>query len=378
MVLLCGPRQCGKTTLARGLEHKQSGAYYNWDVDRHRKLIRSSTLDESAGLWIFDELHKFRSWRNWLKGTYDLHHDRHPILVTGSARLDLYRRGGDSLQGRYFFHRLHPFTLSELEQNHRFSDSNQIPDLLHKPRPSAQKGLDDMLLLGGFPEPLLSASKRKADRWRLSYGTRLVREEIRDLERVQELDKIELLFERLSTCVGSVLSINSLREDLEASFPAVKNWVNILDRTYATFRLPPFGAPRVKAVKKEQKLYLWDWARVEEPSACFENLIAVHLLRLAHWMEDVEGVKSELRYFRDTARHEVDFILLRKSQPWLAVEVKMGDRPLDSGLRYLLERVRIPFAFQLSAKGDVDSLARIINGCRVRLVPATHFLINLP
>ncbi|MCI0416657.1 AAA family ATPase, partial [bacterium] len=318
MVLLSGPRQCGKTTLAQGILKRKKGAYYNWDAAAHRMLIRKGLLEESASLWVFDELHKFRSWRNWLKGVYDLHKGNHSILVTGSARLDLYRRGGDSLQGRYFFHHLHPFTLSEVV-GVRFDESTELPHMQHAPNSAVQKTLEDLIKLGGFPEPFLSGSQRKADRWRLAYSTLLVREDIRDLERVQELDKIELLYDRLPECVGSVLSINSLREDLEVGFATAKNWIEILDRICATFRIPPFGTPRLKAVKKEQKLYLWDWARIEKPAARLENLIALHMLRLVHWMQDVEGTKAELRYFRDVVGHEVDFILLKKSQPWMAV-----------------------------------------------------------
>ncbi len=377
MVLLSGPRQCGKTTLAEQILEKRGGAYYNWDVDAHRRLIRNSMLDETARLWVLDELHKFRSWRNWLKGMYDLHRRHRQILVTGSARLDLYRRGGDSLQGRYYFHRLHPFTLSELESA-KFKGSSAITELHTRERSGSQKALADLMRLGGFPEPLFAGSQTKADRWRLAYSSRLVREDIRDLERVQDLDKMELLYERLPECVGSVLSINSLREDLEVAFPTVKNWIDILDRTCATFRVAPFGSPRLKAVKKEQKLYLWDWARVDNPAARFENMVAVHLLRLVHWMQDVEGIPAELRYFRSVVRHEVDFVILKKTVPWMAVEVKWQNQPLDSGLRYFLQRTEVAFAFQISYEGTQDYVPARINGCRVRILPACRFLMNLP
>ena len=378
MVLLAGPRQSGKTTLAENILQHWEGAYYNWDVDQHRRLIRNTVLDERKHLWVFDELHKFRSWRNWLKGVYDLHKKHHSILVTGSARLDLYRRGGDSLQGRYYFHRLHPVTLSEFVGIKDIPDSTDVPHLRLDNGAGSKPALKDMLQLGGFPEPLLSGSQRKADRWRFQYSSLLVRQDIRDLERIQDLDKIELLYERLPDCVGSVLSLNSLKEDLEVSFPTVKNWVQILDRTYATFRIPPLGGSRLKAVKKEQKLYLWDWARVTNPSARLENLVAVHLLRLVHWMQDVEGVSAELRYFRDFVGHEVDFVVLRKSKPWMAVEVKLADERLDHGLRYLLERLRIPYAFQVSLNSTEDFVAAEILGCRVRILPVDRFLLNLP
>jgi hypothetical protein len=378
MVFVAGPRQCGKTTLAKEILERWGGSYYNWDVDEHRQLIRRAAIDEASRLWVFDELHKNRRWRNWLKGLYDLHGTSHAILVTGSARLDAYSRGGDSLQGRYFSYRLHPFTFSELAGLPAPRGADEIPELPRTPNKDAESLLGDLVELGGFPEPLLSGSVRRANRWRLGYGARLVREEVASLENLRDLERLELLYDRLPDTVGSVLSINSLREDLEVAFETARNWLRVFDRLYATFRVAPFGPPRIKAVKKEQKLYLWDWPRVSSAGARFENLIALHLLRLVHWLEDVEGEKSELRYFRTPMGHEVDFVVLRRRKPWLAVETKLGERPLDRGLKYLLERVRIPFAFQVSLEGTRDWRSNNINGCRVSLLPAARFLANLP
>jgi len=379
MVFVAGPRQCGKTTLARQILAKYpSGAYFNWDNDVHRKRLLKGQLDEDAKLWVFDELHKYRSWRNWLKGVFDLNRDFHDILVTGSAKLDIYRRGGDSLQGRYYFHRLHPFTLSERLEIKTQDSYLQVPDMAISAPKTAQQVLLDLLKLGGFPEPLLGGSERKAARWRLSYGARLVREDIRSVEGIRDLDKVELLFDRLPSCVGSVFSLNSLREDLEVSFPTVKSWVQVLEKFYCCFRIAPFGPARIKAVKKEPKLYMWDWGYVEDEAAKFENLIALHLLRFVHWLEDVEGEKVDLRYFRTVQGHEVDFIILRKQKPWIAIEVKRESRDLDSNLKYFLERVPTPYAFQLSRNGDLDYRVPDINGCKIRLMPARQFLSNLP
>jgi predicted AAA+ superfamily ATPase len=380
MVFLVGPRQCGKTTIARALMSETSGAYYNWDVDHHRRAVRAGDLDPDARLWVFDELHKYRQWRNWLKGQFDLHGGSKSILVTGSARLDVYHRGGDSLQGRFFVHRLHPLTLAEAvgKVARRPLDTlDGIPDASLPPSASAREALAALDRFGGFPEPFVSASERLAARWRRAYGTTLVRQDIRDLETVRDLDKVELLFERLPVCVGSPLSIASLREDLEVAFETARNWLSILERTYAVFRVAPFGPARIKAVKKEQKLYFWDWGRVVDSGARFENLMAVHLLRLCHWADDVLGVDLELRYFRDVVGHEVDFILLRDKKPWLAIEAKSSDRPLGGGLRYLLERVRFPHAIQVAMDGRADVTLPAINGCKVRSMPATRFLSQI-
>jgi hypothetical protein len=378
MVFVAGPRQCGKTTLARSILARSDGEYFSWDVAAHRKALRDLALPEDRPLWVFDEIHKLRTWRRWLKGVYDLHADQHRILVTGSARLDAFNRSGESLQGRYFFHRLHPFTFSELAQLPVADDLDSMGALPLAPPSDARESLDAMLRLGGFPEPLLSGSERLASRWRLGYGSRLVREDLRELETFRDLDRIELLFDRLPDTVGSLLSQNALREDLEVAFETVRSWLSALERLYALFRLSPYGPPRIKAIKKSQKLYLWDWSRVEDEAARAENMVVFHLLRLAHWLEDVHGERAELRFFRTPAGDEVDAVLLRNRKPWMAVEVKVDDRPLDRGLRYLVERVRIPWAYQVSLRGRVDRRIADVGSGGVRLVPAARFLANLP
>ncbi len=378
MVLLSGPRQCGKTTLAKSLVKNSNGQYYCWDIEKDRRVLKQNQMSADTPFWVFDELHKFRQWRNWLKGVYDEHHNDKKILVTGSARLDLYSRGGDSLQGRYYFHRLHPITFSEFykirsqEPFERFTELNT-----HQPISSGKEILD-FCKIGGFPEPLIFGSEKQASRWRLNYAARLVREEVRGLERIQELDKMELLYERLEHTVGSILSINSLREDLEVAFTTVKKWIIVFEKLFGVFRIFPFGVPRLKAVKKEAKLYFWDWGKPTQVAAQFENMIAVHLLRFVHWMEDVEGERCELRYFRDVVGHEVDFIVLRKQKPWFVVEAKLNDRPLDPNMKYFLERVQVPFAYQVSLEGLKDWEPQKINGCKIRVLPASRFLANLP
>ena len=376
MVLLAGPRQCGKTTVAKAFVEERKGRYYSWDRLQDRRTIQAYELDAGARLWAFDELHKYRRWRGFLKSAYDEFGDERSILVTGSARLELYGRGGDSLQGRYFPHRLHPFTLAEiLGRNFEWERFRREQ---FESEPGAVSVLKDMHRLGGFPEPFLSGSDRTAARWRLAYGTRLVREDVRDLERVQDLDRMELFYDRLSEVVGAPLSINALREDLEVAFATVKNWLSIFERLYGVFRLPPFGAPRVRAVKKESKLYFWDWARVAEPAQRFENLVAAHLLRLCHWLEDVEGKRCELRYFRTATGQEVDFIVVERRKPLFAVECKATERPVDSGLAYFLERFGKMPAYQVCLEGERDVVARSRSGARVRVLPAARFLAQMP
>lgn len=241
-----------------------------------------------------------------------------------------------------------------------------------------QNDLEQLLALSGFPEPLYKGEKRFAGRWRLQYGHLLLREDLRTLEAVKDMEKIETLFAQLATTVGSVLSINALREDLEVAFATAKNWLQIFERLYATFRIAPYGPPSIRAVKKEQKLYFWDWTRGQTEAGQMENLVAVHLLRWVDWMQDVEGIPAELRFFRTPQGHEVDFIILKNHQPWMAIEVKSTDRPLDSGLQYLVERLHIPYAFQLSFRGNQHHHFPQVGKNGVTLVNARSFLANLP
>lgn len=352
MVFVAGPRQVGKTTLAQSLPGAPAG-YLNWDVAPHRERILRGELPPGR-FWVLDEIHKYRRWRNWLKGLYDGRPRGQRILVTGSARLDLYRFGGDSLQGRYHLLRLHPFSIAELGI-------------------SQPAGLADLLRLGGFPEPFLSGSETEARRWAREYRTLLVREEVASLERIVDLGHLELLMLRLPELVGSPLSINALREDLQVSHKALSAWIAALERLYAVFRVSPFGAPRIRAVKKEQKHYHLDWSIVPDEGARFENLVACHLLKWVHFEQDTKGRELELRYFRDVDRREVDFVVTEHRRPALLVECKWADAEPDRSLRYLKARFPAAHAWQVSASGTRDY--QTPDG--VRVAPALRLLTEL-
>ena len=355
MVFVAGPRQVGKTTLARTLPGAGRG-YLNWDAAADRERILRRELPPSR-LWIFDEIHKYRDWRNYLKGLYDARGDTSRaarILVTGSGRLDAYRFGGDSLQGRYHLLRLHPLSAAELG--------------LKTPAE-----LRDLLALGGFPEPYFGGSEVEARRWSRAWRTLLVREEVTSLERIRDLGTLELLMLRLPELVGSPLSINSVREDLQVGHKTVAAWLQAFERLYAIFRLPPFGAPAVRAVKKEQKHYHLDWPVVPSEAARFENLVACHLLKWVHHQQDTQGRDVELRYFRDTDGREVDFVVADRRRPVLCIECKWADVPIDRSLRYFKARFPDCDAWQLSATGTKD----YVNADGIRAAPALTLLSTL-
>ena len=347
MVFLGGPRQVGKTTLALGLlggDGTRHRAYLNWDDPRARRMLMHAELPAGEPLLVLDEVHKFSRWRNLVKGLYDTEGDRTAFLLTGSARLDHYRKGGDSLQGRYHHYRLHPFSLGELAT-----------------RPSSSD-LEALLRFGGFPEPLLAGDTRTWRRWHRERLSRVVYEDLRDLEQVRDIALVELLVDALPERVGAPLSVGNLREDLQVAHETVARWIGILENLYVCFRIPPFGAPRIRAVKKENKLYLWDWSQVPGSGERFENLVACHLLKFCHWLEDTQGYRMELRFIRDTDRREVDFVVLRDGEPLFAVECKSGERSPSPAIDYFRQRTPIVDFYQvhLGERDFISSGTRVL------------------
>lgn len=358
MVFIGGPRQTGKTSLAKYflMKNKQDLTkwYMNWDALEDRELIMAETFPSGKGLLVLDEIHKYSDWRRMVKGLYDKRGDELDILVTGSARLDYYRRGGDSLQGRYHYYHLFPFTLSELGD----------PDF---------STLMDLFKYGGFPEPFIKASEKESRRWSREYRFHMVREDLRDLEQIQNIDAIEKMVYRLPELVGSPLSLNALREDLGVSHQSVSRWMIMLENLYMVFRIYPFGAPKIRAVKKEAKHYHIDWTLIEDEGSRFENMIACHLLKWCCFIQDTQGFDMELRYFRDVDKREVDFVIVKDGRPIYFIECKAGDRDFNPALRYLKQRFPEVEACQIFLKKGRDH----INKDGIRLCPAHVFLGDL-
>jgi len=349
MVFIGGPRQVGKTTTALSLlaePNTKSSAYFNWDDVSDKSKILRGELPPNEKIVILDEIHKFARWRNLVKGFFDKNKEKISFVITGSARLDFYSKGGDSLQGRYHYYRLHPFSLRELD-------------------PDPKKDVLDLLLtFGGFPEPLFKSEEKFWRRWQKERLQRVIYDDIRDLETVKEISLLELLASELPNRVGSPLSVKNLKELLQVAHATVERWLNIFERMYYCFRIPPYGAPKIRAVKKEQKLYLWDWSLIENPGPRFENFIGSQLLKYCQFIEDTQGYRMELRFLRDTDKREIDFVVVKNGEPEFAVECKTGEKDISPSVHYFKNRVGIPRFYQVH-RGQKDYEK---NG--VRVLPA--------
>lgn len=330
IVLLSGPRQVGKTDLSKRLFPSQFD-YLNFDTATDRQVIRKQSWSRKHELIIFDEIHKMRDWKRWLKGIYDTEGVRPRLLATGSARMDTFRRGGESLAGRHHLHRLHPFSVAELK--------GIFP---------AKEALDSLLQFGGFPEPLLSQSEESSKRWRRSHLNRILREDLLDLEKVRELKQLEILVELLSERVGSTLSYASLAKDLEISPHTVKKWIEILERLFVIFIVTPYSKNIARSILKEPKIYFFDTGRVTaQEGSRLENTVACALLKRQQFLEDTRDESINLHYIKDKTKKEVDFLTVKEKRLEYLIEVKTSDEQLSPSLRYYSEKLKPQKAIQL-------------------------------
>lgn len=346
MVWVTGPRQVGKTTLLQSWPREfalEPSYMLNWDVPEDRRILRAKDLSffrervaQSSTLpfFLFDEIHKYTRWKKLLKGLFDALKGKAYFAVTGSARLDTYRRGGDSLLGRYWLFHLDPLTVAEVTKGSSFTIPSRWAD-----RKSAivREVYDRLFQHGGFPEPYNEPDSTGHARWAQLRREILVKEDLRDLSRISELSGVEHLMEILPHKVGSPLSVNSLREDLEVSHPTVTNWLKWLEAIYYFFPISVYSRRLTRSLKKEKKIYLYDWAEIENPGARFENLVAVHLLKAVHGYREMLGEDLKLFYLRDKEKREVDFLLTKKGKPWMMIEAKVKPEPEPASLFYFAE-----------------------------------------
>jgi uncharacterized protein len=391
MIFLSGPRQVGKTTFALNwlASMGAEGTYFNWDdpaVKREysrnplyfRNIILSKFQVKPVPV-VFDEIHKHKNWKNILKGIYDPNKDKMNLLVTGSSRLGVYRKSGDSLVGRYFSFQMFPLSLPEATGDFSFllNDDGPLPKgdslirLIGKAEnKNARDELDKLLTFGGFPEPFLKGSPRFLRRWHAEYKSLLTKEDVRDLSRIADIRGLEQLIEILPSKAGSPLSINSIREDLGYHHGTIVTWIDILSRLYLIFTVPPWHRSLTRSIKKERKLFFYDWSFLEDPGRRFENLLAVALLRMGARFTEMGLGAFELRYIRDKEKREVDFVVIKDNRPLALFEAKTGDDPVHPSGRYFAKRLGIPF-YQVSPRHErVEALPE-----NCFKIPALNFLL---
>jgi uncharacterized protein len=383
-----GPRQCGKTTMAkRLLRERQHGAYFNWDQLEFRRAwakAPQSILEGATGpgtpLIVLDEIHKARQWKRTLKGIYDTVDRPVDFLVTGSARLSVYRRGSDSLLGRYRAFRLHPFSVGELSGHAPRAPEDAWQALFAgagRRSRAAEDVLDALMEFGPFPEPVLARDTRRVRLWRRERVDAVVREDLRDLSRILELDRVQMLAALLPERASSLLSVQSLREDLEVGHETVRRWLSALAELYYLHEVKPHTSRVRRSLRKEGKLYLWDWGEVPDRARRFENLVAGHLLKACHAWTDGGWGEFDLRYVRNRDGREIDFLLTRDGAPWLPVEAKIAERRPSPSFRTFVPSLRLDHAVQIVLEHGVREL-HDIDGAQVLVVSAADALTALP
>ena len=309
IILLVGPRQVGKTTLAEMFG--EGSQYLNFDLSEHRQILRDKSWDRSSSYLIFDEIHKMKEWKRWLKGIYDTEKLSPPIIVTGSAKLDTYKKVGDSLAGRYFQFRLHPLDVAE---------ATTALDMEPK------DAFNRLMTIGGFPEPFLKGTERFYNRWKNSHLDIILRQDLIDLETVSDIKSIEILIDLISQQVGSTISYSSLAQTLQVSDKTVKRWLTILENLYLVFSIRPFSKKISRSILKAPKFYFYDNGRVQgDEGIRFENLVALSLHKYVSYQKDCYGRDLDLAFLRKKDGKEIDFILLEKEQPLILIECKLSD-----------------------------------------------------
>ena len=353
MVFLSGARQVGKTTTA--LAALPGARYFNYDnVDDASVIlggVKSITADfnvqtpaKEQRKVIFDEIHKYPRWKNLLKGFFDSYGKGRNVIVTGSARLAVYKRGGDSLTGRYF-----PFTVHPLSAREAVGAAVNLDSLFQKPARIHADVIDTLLVFGGFPEPFLKANKRFYNNWQVTRREQIFREDLRDLSNIQDVRQIEVLGELLAAQAGSQTVFVNLANELRVKSDTIKTWITLLESLYVCFQIQPWSTNVANSLRKQPKIYLWDWSNVADMGARRENFTASHLLKAVHWWNSCGLGDFGLYYLRDKQKHEVDFLIVRDKKPFMMVEVKSSSHHgISPNIEHFQKKLKAPYAFQIA------------------------------
>lgn len=367
-VFLSGPRQVGKTTLAKEIISGKKGAYllYDDDDDR-RKILEKAYVDKS---WVcLDEFHKFQRWKSHIKGVFDKYHEQLHLMLTGSARLDGFQKSGDSLFGRYYLYHLHPLTCGEVCFPEKLP---AIGHIFHFHKPISSSTMKGLQKFSGFPEPFVKQSVKEYRRWSNARRALLIREDLRELTQIKLITLVEQLMLLLPERVGSLFSYRSVSEDLKVSPITVQNWMNIFQKLFIAYPIHPYAKKIIRAVQKQPKYYLFDWSQISDEGHQFENFIASHLWKASQTWTDLGEGNVDLHFLRDRMGREVDFILLKNQKPWFLIEVKLAETGIDNNLKYFCNRFNVP-GLQLIKRQDY-----IKEHGRITVISADRWLANLP
>lgn len=348
-----GPRQCGKTTLAKQLYTDYD--YFNYDATKDRLALKEESWDRSKTLIVFDELHKKKNWKQWLKGIYDTQGIPPEYLVTGSAKLNVHRKAGDSLAGRHFSYRLHPFDLKEIMAFHKEKDQNEL--------------FEQLWNCSGFPEPFLKGDISYYKRWRRTHLDIILKQDLIDISNVKDIKSIETLLELLKQRIGSTISYASLARDVESDPKTVKNWLQLLEDLYIIFKVTPYSKKVARSLLKEPKYYFYDHTYAEDnDGARLENIVACALLKEINFLEDTQGVKTSLHYLRTKDGKEIDFLVSIDEKPPIMIEVKSSDTTPSKAFEHFLKSLPTAKALQLVKACEREKTYR--NGPEIRsLIP---------
>ncbi len=380
MAFVAGPRRVGKTTVCRALASPD--AYFNWDDSDHRRAIVAGPKEIARRLGlerlraappvaVFDELHRFGRWKGFLKWLFDTWGESVRIVVTGGSRLDVYRRGGDSLMGRYMLYHMHPLTVGEL------LDARPADDPIRPPAQIDDARFDVLCARGGFPEPFVRDDTRFSNRWQGLRVQQLVREDVRDLTGIRELDQLELLVALLSERSGTPLSYSNLAREVQVSVDTLRRWISTLCTLHHGFLVRPWFKNVSRSLRKEPKWYLADWSAAKDPGARAETMVAVHLKKAVQSWTDRGLGSFDLSYLRDKDGREVDFIVTREKRPWFLVEAKLADTALSPHLAHFQRQTGARHALQALVElphVQADCFARE----RPTVVPARTLFAQLP
>ncbi len=360
MAFLSGPRQVGKTTSSRtGAGTHQ---YMNWDnqadrisiskgPDETAQHLQLHDLQETLPYVVFDEIHKYGKWKSFLKGFFDVYGDRCRVVVTGSARLNVFKYGGDSLMGRYFLYRMHPLSVAELVNPTMSATEIRMPQEID------DESFQHLLDFGGFPEPFLKADSKFYNKWKRLRSEQFFYEDVRDATKIQETGQLRVFADLIKTGSGALFNHSWYAKNINVSTDTIRRWLSVLETLYYCFSIRPWFRNIPKSLRQQPKVFLWDWSNLEDKGARTENFFASQLLKAVHYWTDTGLGNYELFYLRDKNQREVDFLVTRDNNPWFMVEVKSsGKRTLNPSLEYYKEKLQVDHAFQVAL--DLDFVER--------------------